>query len=571
GRSHAHYTSLFWVSTSVRGSPDQTRNHVIAPFSSMSSPFTSKLGTNYCPQDEEIIEIQSLLVEPALQLKCLDDEITELQKAVEKLRDERDKLAAYVDAHRALISPFRRLPLDIIQALFMACIPTHRNCVMSAREAPVLLGRICSSWRTISLSTPRLWSRLHIVEPNRSYPPPDSPFEEKLAQRLEITKMWLGRSGQCPLSISLQSSYDHVSAVSATQHHIIHALLPFASRWEHITLAALPSVLPMSHLTEADVPMLKSVTINELHEPTGGPTRWGSLDFLRGPAIYSCSFSGSFRPLELPLRWDRLTDLSIFSAWGPAEGQLTSEMALHVFSWCPRLRTCLLVVRGGLDTHMRGAEPRIELSFLHTLDLQCIGSLSSNVQPFFSQLSLPQLRHLKLRELGVPNHDDALSYAPLLVAAPLIESLDLGLELFSKTSFPVFLRELPPTILEIRYSADGGDDTDILDDEILESFIPSPEVATPCCPGLQALEMNYCGSFSEGTLLRLIKSRTLKRVVVRFSRYMEVDIRPELQPLVQSGLHLELTYPPPPVGSFSPWEGLPDAPSLFNYFSMSSV
>ncbi|KAJ6456394.1 hypothetical protein C8R45DRAFT_1034332 [Mycena sanguinolenta] len=36
----------------------------------------------------------------------------------------------------------------------MACMPTHRNCVMSAAEAPVILGRICSSWRAISIHRP---------------------------------------------------------------------------------------------------------------------------------------------------------------------------------------------------------------------------------------------------------------------------------------------------------------------------------------------------------------------------------------------------------------------------------
>ncbi|KAJ7737406.1 hypothetical protein DFH07DRAFT_753030, partial [Mycena maculata] len=96
------------------------------------------------------------------------------------------------------------LPLDIIQEMiFMACIPMHRNCVMSAKEAPVLLGRICShSWRAISLSTPRLWSRLHIVEPTLIHEGMVSAAQEKLAHRLETTKTWLERSGQCPLSIS---------------------------------------------------------------------------------------------------------------------------------------------------------------------------------------------------------------------------------------------------------------------------------------------------------------------------------------------------------------------------------
>ncbi|KAJ7732701.1 hypothetical protein B0H16DRAFT_1248183, partial [Mycena metata] len=116
------------------------------------------LGTNYCPQDDEISQISALIAEPSLRLIILDQELR-------KLTDERERLATYVDSHAALISPVRRLPLDILQEIFIACFPTHRNCVMSATEAPVLLGRICSSWRDISLSRPRLWSRLHIPKP----------------------------------------------------------------------------------------------------------------------------------------------------------------------------------------------------------------------------------------------------------------------------------------------------------------------------------------------------------------------------------------------------------------------
>ncbi|KAJ7689558.1 hypothetical protein B0H17DRAFT_867202, partial [Mycena rosella] len=124
----------------------------------MSSPFTSKLDTNYCPRDDEIAEIQDLLAEPTLRLQPhLHGEIADLQKAIDKFSAERARLSDYVDAHRALISPVRRLPFDIIQEIFTACLPTHRNCVMSAREALIVLGRICSGWRAISLATPCLW------------------------------------------------------------------------------------------------------------------------------------------------------------------------------------------------------------------------------------------------------------------------------------------------------------------------------------------------------------------------------------------------------------------------------
>ncbi|KAJ7037447.1 hypothetical protein C8F04DRAFT_1232587 [Mycena alexandri] len=77
----------------------------------MISPFASKSGTNYCPSDEEVLEIQRLLVQPLSRLKAIDDKIAELQKTIEELTEERDS------------------------EIFVACLPTHRDSVMSAVEA----------------------------------------------------------------------------------------------------------------------------------------------------------------------------------------------------------------------------------------------------------------------------------------------------------------------------------------------------------------------------------------------------------------------------------------------------
>ncbi|KAJ6472798.1 hypothetical protein DFH09DRAFT_1343786 [Mycena vulgaris] len=125
--------------------------------------------------------------------------------------------------------------------------------------------------------------------------------------------------------------------------------------------------------------------------------------------------------------------------------------------------------------------------------------------------------------------------------------------------FLYFLRGAPHTIREIKINAveaysEGP--SSILDDQIIELFMPSSEFPTPCCAGLQMLEINTACYFSDDTLLRFIKSRTLKRLIVHFVRDMEHDIRP----FVQSGLELELTYPPL-SGYLSPWDGLADVPS----------
>ncbi|KAJ7865781.1 hypothetical protein B0H13DRAFT_2281522 [Mycena leptocephala] len=247
----------------------ETTSALASTFTIMASPFAPQLGTNYCPTDDEVGEIKAFLIEPTLRLKRLDDEISDPQRAIDKLRAERESLGADVKAHRALISPVRRLPLDIIQEVFVACLPTHHNCVMSGSEPPILLGRICSFWRTISLSTPRLWTSLHVVEPTR--PPPDSNtvalFERKHTQRLETMKDWLGRSGNCPLSISLEGAlYLGIGTVQSLGPCLfLQALIPFVCRWRTINFTAQAPRLTeaLSHLTESDVPILQDLVMHE--------------------------------------------------------------------------------------------------------------------------------------------------------------------------------------------------------------------------------------------------------------------------------------------------------------------
>ncbi|KAJ7252063.1 hypothetical protein B0H12DRAFT_1051591, partial [Mycena haematopus] len=275
----------------------------------MSSPFASRLGTNYCPADEELAQIQGLLIEPCLRLKHLDDEIAVIRTALDKLNAERDTIAKYVATHKALLSPLRRLPRDIIEEIFLACLPTHRNCVMSATEAPVILGRICSSWRTISLSTPRLWSRLHIVQPQSL---DFAPGLRKVGQRLEVGNAWLKRSGNCPLSISFQSVHSHYIP-SQESHQFMKLLVLHASRWQNICLSIPTLVLNrLSHLTENDVPLLKDLQLSLHSLPFDHIPKWAPSSIFHAPKLSRFSIEGSsMKASDLPLRWNQLTDLEL--------------------------------------------------------------------------------------------------------------------------------------------------------------------------------------------------------------------------------------------------------------------
>ncbi|KAJ7701444.1 hypothetical protein B0H17DRAFT_924670, partial [Mycena rosella] len=125
------------------------------------SNFTSRLTTNYVPSDAEVEEIRTALTAPLEQLSLLDERIEQMQATMDELFAERASLKAEIDQHEALISPVRRIPQDVLEAIFAACLPVENNALIDAREAPLLLGHICSYWRGVAHSMPTLWKAIH--------------------------------------------------------------------------------------------------------------------------------------------------------------------------------------------------------------------------------------------------------------------------------------------------------------------------------------------------------------------------------------------------------------------------
>ncbi|KAJ6538775.1 hypothetical protein DFH09DRAFT_1283160 [Mycena vulgaris] len=386
-----------------------------------------ELGTNYCPEDAGATEIRALLLESTLQVKRLDGEIADLQKATDKLKEERDGLVAYVEAHKALISPVRRLPLDVIQEIFMACLPTHRNCVMSAREAPALLGRVCT--------------RLHIVGPTRPYRPTSPSFEEKFAQRLETTTTWLRRSEQCPLSISLESGVEFMppSTTSHDTRHFIQALMPFSFRWQHIQFTVPTSLLgDMWRLSHADVPMLKSIELEEFNFP------------------------------KLPLRWDSLTAISVLGhLYGihiernsiPDARQVPSASELLLFGRLSLLQLQDLTVR--LCSRVFGGQKEAD----------------DAIPPLASFLT--SSTHLESLEIDAETFSKPSPMQILRSLPPAMQRLQIH---------------------DVSATDRGGwavsEEPSSLDDDVLALFV-STTAAKTCCPGLREIRIDNTRKISD--------------------------------------------------------------------------
>ncbi|KAJ7106998.1 hypothetical protein C8R44DRAFT_555725, partial [Mycena epipterygia] len=127
----------------------------------MKTPYKDHLYTNFAPSDDECRRIRDLLVAPMKNLRDTKEEISRLRDALKQLIRKRDGLTELIDCHLALVSPARRLPQDILQEIFTACLPSQGLATMDSSESPLLISHVCSAWRRLALAMPRLWASLH--------------------------------------------------------------------------------------------------------------------------------------------------------------------------------------------------------------------------------------------------------------------------------------------------------------------------------------------------------------------------------------------------------------------------
>ncbi|XP_006455715.1 hypothetical protein AGABI2DRAFT_210226, partial [Agaricus bisporus var. bisporus H97] len=120
-----------------------------------------KLRTNDPPTSQEAAAVKRALAGSLNKLNAMESETVRLQERLAALCQKRNDIHNFVETHQGLLSPIRRIHQDILQEIFYQCLPIAHNSVLDPEAAPLVLGRVCRSWRHIAYSTPKLWSSLH--------------------------------------------------------------------------------------------------------------------------------------------------------------------------------------------------------------------------------------------------------------------------------------------------------------------------------------------------------------------------------------------------------------------------
>jgi hypothetical protein len=465
----------------------------------------------------------------------------------------------------------------------LACLPDAHNAVMSCSEAPLLLSLVCSRWKFLVYSTPRLWASVHIAFPSfRILPPVRSPetakyyevCDDRVGKHQAAVQAWLARSGSCPLSISFHAPLDpwpwadFAQTISAGYLDI---MLCFSHRWRILDIN-IPYGNPYNILTSiptTSVPILKDLHLKFSSELlfTDVIEEWRASGLLHAPQLRTLDILDiPFSPASAPsISWSHLSSLNLKynpRYRTPIHDHLfpTIQEVYAIFNRCTRLIHCTLDIFAG-DT-FGGAIPigMISLPFLKTLDIFESSSSMSAVFECMSDLSA--LRGISYQTRTRASYRQTSSLVTLLTRTNnQITYLSTHLQSFTladlKTIFSLvpnlthLVDAVPPPSAPYRPYLPESFNLFRLSLELLAP-LSSGEIY---CPHLQVLHLNKTDELSDANILSFLQRRMgasqcssgdihpLREFHAIYSRPMEMDIQEQLSDYIDNGtLSLNIVY-----------------------------
>ncbi|KAF7970720.1 hypothetical protein HWV62_23210 [Athelia sp. TMB] len=329
--------------------------------SSMGTDFTQMLKVNYAPTATERLHIQAVVSAKQAHLAQIENEIDRLLSLLDPLLRARDLAQKSLSEHTSLLSPARRVPPEIWSDIFTRCLPDAAHVTIDYAHAPLLFMQICRHWRSIALSTPRLWTYLTVRARNEAIPEPSS----------LLVKEWLSRAGSLPLSIK-------VEATVSLSPNLVDTLASFRSQIHSLDVLAQDQ--ERQKLFDGDMANLASLSIRSsgIAHSFPLPNAMPNLRRLVVPGIEQSS--------TMPFSWADLTALDVTDS-------IEFNQCFPIFHQCRSLsRLALHRIDGTHDATYRACATLPHLRFLQLSPNRDVGIL-------LDHLTLPNLRQANVAEL----------------------------------------------------------------------------------------------------------------------------------------------------------------------------
>nr|GAT54877.1 predicted protein [Mycena chlorophos] len=278
-----------------------------------------------------------------------DADIASLEAQLAQRRADKAKLEAKL---AAVVYPILSIPAELTTEIMLLATAVSKN------RFPLVAARVCAQWRTIALSTPRLWTHVRQQLSDKTF-----------VDQLGSFERWSERSGGLPLDISLN--------LMVSTKYLLPAITSAScvSRWRHVNLSAKFSSCCDSVLSSDLGPSLA------LHSDIGLKLPPSNLQFR---SISLCSTTQPLHPTVLQ-SFSHLTTARLAS--------LPSDMFLSILN---NLKTIeVLTIEGPRIRHPDPAVVPTVLPKVHTLHFLGTDHLR--------YLTLPSLVHLNFGHYELPS------------------------------------------------------------------------------------------------------------------------------------------------------------------------
>lgn len=363
--------------------------------------------------------------------------------------------------------PIHSLPPELLGETFILALPTDEEFFEWSKmidpqprprlTTPFTFCAVCSLWRSLGFSTPRLWQQVFVYVSRRT-------GEHQARRKALDLVQWINRARLLPLTLYILCSPGSVSFANdeGSLAPIVSVLNNYATRWKFLYLQSLrkpwnPSLSRLFHF-------------DGWHTLRGMYLR-KPFDLLRNKTI----------------PWAQLTHLQIWTCIAVPE-------AMSVFRMCSKLVE--LSVHASEDSYLvMGAD------HITTHDLVTFSVSSYRLSVILEGLSLPSLRNLRIVRLSTRDVPPLLNL--FTRSSCTLDKLELGELCFRPTHYLSLLSHESCnllTSLRIRGACGSSIDAEVLRRLTLHQN-------DSLCRRLKFLKIDCCTESSSSALLKMAESR----------------------------------------------------------------
>ncbi|KAK0218443.1 hypothetical protein EDD85DRAFT_354208 [Armillaria nabsnona] len=440
------------------------------------------LKSNNPPLQTERVQLESVIGECHGFLVGLQERIAQTRAALEVLLDEERRIERTIESCKTIVRPIRRIPEDIVREIFLTCfgIEGEGKDSLDRNFTPLILSQVCRDWRSIALSTSRLWSSMKLDFDQ---------YRNELACQYLLQTYFL-RSATHDITLSIHSTRD------ISKSHLIPVLLLSAPRWTNLSLTFPYNSLFAFSAARGSLHRLNRLSIQFIGDVPGLPVGlakpiFDAFEF--APLLRSFSLKGACRAIQqINVPWSQLSEY--------AGHDLTSSY-MDILKLAPNMDSASLQceenLEGDHDLVRPSSHQRLRVLHVHEFEEtpNVLVPSEGGICYVLSHLEVPALESLSMTYthpfIQIPTSlrgSTAGNLKTLSIAAPFTITAGVQAELISLLKTTASLSRL-----SVPYALVPADDEDRLilglDDALL--LYLNANINTDAVPKLTSLAIRF--------------------------------------------------------------------------------